>query len=207
MNRREAPLIADELYGLRTWVLRGGELCALASGFTWPDGDQVVEAQCTRRSHRAPHHGCACGIYAWHPSAEAARIVFGEACRDGEAVGGLIAAWGDVEVHATGFRAQFARPHALVLVDHWHDLHRRRIAALAARYRAHVLRVRSAADLRRYCEEHALGLGPSVVSQLVGAREQHEFEQRERRRKAAARAQRTAERLARAAGVRTYGWR
>lgn len=54
--------------------------------------------------HRAPHHECECGLYARYDHEPSWNNV----------VWGLVTAWGDVELHADGFRAEYARVAALV---------------------------------------------------------------------------------------------
>jgi hypothetical protein len=59
------------------------------------------------RPHESPHPDCRCGIYAYHTPG--LRTYFGESwwCA------GLVTVWGNLEVHADGLRAQFARVEAL----------------------------------------------------------------------------------------------
>src|SRR5688500_14051031 len=62
----------------------------------------VIEA------HAAPHPDCECGIYAYHRPGR--RNWFGEF----DWVEGVITAWGRIEAHADGLRAEHARIEALV---------------------------------------------------------------------------------------------
>jgi hypothetical protein len=61
--------------------------------------------------HESPHPDCQCGIYAYH--SPGARSYYGEVwwCE------GVVAAWGRIEVHADGYRAEFARVEALGVPD------------------------------------------------------------------------------------------
>ena len=63
------------------------------------------------RPHASPHRDCRCGIYAYHTPGP--RTYFGESwwCH------GVVSAWGHLEVHADGLRAQFARVEALAEPD------------------------------------------------------------------------------------------
>ena len=70
---------------------------------------------------------------------------------------GIIEAWGRLELHARGFRAQFARPVALVVFDEDDEGRAERIRRLADAYAADVLEARDGADLIRHCREHDLG--------------------------------------------------
>jgi hypothetical protein len=188
MTRRDQPLIAGELYGLRTWpVVKRGRLRALAFGVTWPDGGRPLEATCLKKhSHEAPATHCSCGIYAWHPRAWAVRAVFDAASAHDEAVAGLVAAWGHVEIHDTGFRAQYARPTAFLLpTPSRAGSYTGRVRALAARYGAEVIAVASPADIERYCADRALGLTESAVAELLAPVQARE---RQRRRVLAKRA-------------------
>jgi hypothetical protein len=170
MTRRDKPLVAGELVGLRTWpAVRGGRLRALAFSVMWPDGGRPLEATCLKKhSHRAPATNCSCGIYAWHPRPQAALEVFEAASAHDEAVAGLVAAWGHVVVHASGIRAQYARPTAFLLpTPSLAGSYARRVRTLAARYDAEVIAVASPADIERYCADRALGLTESAVAELL----------------------------------------
>jgi hypothetical protein len=58
--------------------------------------------------HAAPAPDCECGLYAWY----APNSAYARGGR-GFVVTGAIAAWGRIEAHWQGFRAQFAQPVAL----------------------------------------------------------------------------------------------
>jgi hypothetical protein len=89
--------------GFRAWVARGSKLTALGGEEEWPVG--VCAARCREDAHHTPPvSGCGCGIYAVHDPA---------ACIERGTVVGAILAWGRLEVHHEGFRAEYARPVAL----------------------------------------------------------------------------------------------
>jgi hypothetical protein len=77
------------------------------------DGASEVRASCrVDASHRAPAATCHCGLYAYHaphlpwrmqPVTQFPDVVFG-----------IVAARGRIEVHAEGFRAEYARPVCIV---------------------------------------------------------------------------------------------
>jgi hypothetical protein len=72
-------------------------------------------------AHPAPANGCMCGLYGWHASKAAL-----DACRTSrDLVAGAIIAWGDLQVHAAGFRAEYARPVALAVPAESSRLRRR----------------------------------------------------------------------------------
>jgi glycine cleavage system H lipoate-binding protein len=99
----DAPLLTHALPGFRTWMLdRTGALVPY-TGQTGPWSAGVNTARCARgAAHVAPATDCSCGIYAFHHPSR--RLT----C---EPFVGAIAAWGDMEIHRDGFRAQ----HAVVL--------------------------------------------------------------------------------------------
>jgi hypothetical protein len=59
----------------------------------------------------------------------------------GADVFGIVAAWGEVELHETGFRAEYARPHVLLLPPNAGDGYAERLRALAAGHGAEVWEV------------------------------------------------------------------
>jgi hypothetical protein len=113
----DAPLVPGALYGLRTWGVAGApgdeRLIGPQRSVPWPSGGALLEAECSATPpHAPPGVACACGLHACHPTRAAARRVCGVR-RD---VPGILEAFGAVEVHADGFRAERGRAHALVLL-------------------------------------------------------------------------------------------
>src|SRR5688500_16594146 len=111
---RETPLVPTPVYGLRTWTVSGERPDERLAGAyrnapPWPAGGAWLEAVCPE-GHSAPAPQCSCGVHAWHPRARAARRIL---AGRGE-VPGIVEASGAIEVHEDGFRAQRARPYALV---------------------------------------------------------------------------------------------
>lgn len=106
------------VHGYREWVIRpGGGLYSFSAwplAGRWPF-DTPKRAYCWRQFlgvgpvHRAPGPGCTCGIYAWKAIPP-----------QSYAPSGALAAWGVAElsgtvvVHTRGYRAELARPVALV---------------------------------------------------------------------------------------------
>jgi len=127
------PDLAQALAGYRGWrlgddyVLRGHTLPE-----PWEPG--VNEATCRyhrfgggrQRRHRAPHPDCMCGLYALCDRSDG-RLLGTDAI-------GSIAAWGDVQVHRTGFRAQFACVTALCVTEVNGRKARARLEGAARRY-------------------------------------------------------------------------
>jgi hypothetical protein len=88
--------------------------------FPWPQGKPFL-ATCVRRfmllggDHEVPSEGCSCGVYAWRdlPRKAAAHHLVGARTRGDEAWG-VVQLLGKVVVHARGYRAEKARPVAVV---------------------------------------------------------------------------------------------
>jgi hypothetical protein len=176
----DAPLVPSPVYGLRTWRVRGERPDERLAGVyrdaaPWPAGGAWLEASCSgAEGHSAPAPQCSCGVHAWHPRRRAARRILASR----REVPGIVEACGAIEVHEDGFRAERARPYALLLAPG-------RNAALAHRlgeaYRVPVVEAADADDVLGWCEEHGLGLAPPVVAELLGT---DELEAQRRARKA-----------------------
>ena len=128
----DAPDLTEPIVGFRAWHAgAGGQLVPWSAGAAgaWVEG--VNTATClahpTGAGHVAPVAACTCGLYAL-ATIEDARL------RPSMEVVGAIVAWGDVEVHATGFRAQHAALVALGMPAHPARGHRDRILLAAERY-------------------------------------------------------------------------
>ena len=141
--RRSGP----RFRGFRAWTLDGYRLrSANPAGGHWMAG--VNQAECRRvaylravpgagpwsvplgprESHDAPGAGCACGLYAWH---DVDRLPSPPGWETEWVYGGVLA-WGRVEVHADGFRAQYAEPAVLAYSDEQTHRHVRRVQAIAS---------------------------------------------------------------------------
>jgi hypothetical protein len=128
----------------------------------WPEGGGWLTATCMRHpGHSAPAAGCECGIHAWHPARRSARRVL--AIR--REVPGVVEAGGAIEVHRDGFRAERARPLALMVAP-------RANAALAGRlasaYDAELVPVEGPDAVLAWCRARGVGLEPAVVDELLG---------------------------------------
>ena len=175
------PLFAGSLYGLRFWRVivddRGEWLAAPHQRAVWPAGGEWLHATCPS-GHAAPAPGCDCGAHAWHPRRSSARHVLAPRAT----VAGIIEAQGPAEVHEDGFRAERARPYALVLTPRANaELIRR----LAARYDAQIAEVRGPAELLAWCRERGLGLDEQVVAGLLGDGDAAALRRARRRRRRA----------------------
>jgi hypothetical protein len=189
----DTPLVPTPLYGLRTWtVVAGGRVERLAGPqqhATWPPGGVWFEATCTQSDHRPPAHGCGCGFHAWHPSRRSARRVFASR----REIPGIVEARGTIELHDDGFRAERARPYALVLAP---GRNARLVRRLAEAYRAQVVEADGPDALLTFCRAQGLGLDQRVVAQLLGPEKAEECRRARRQR-----ARRDALRLAAAVAV------
>jgi hypothetical protein len=170
----EFPVVPSPLYGLRTWAVVGESgserLGAPQRDVTWPGSGEWLEARCDN-GHAAPGRDCDCGVHAWHPRPRSARRVMASRRH----VAGVVEATGAIELYEDGFRAERARPHALVDAA-WRasDVSRR----LAATYDVPLIAARRPADLVEWCRARRLGLDESVVARLLG---DAAIEQRRRR--------------------------
>jgi hypothetical protein len=179
----DTPLVATPVYGLRTWTVSGERpderlAAAYRDATPWPAGGAWLEASC-QEGHAAPAPQCSCGAHAWHPRRRAARRIFAGRRQ----VPGIVEASGAIEVHEDGFRAERARPYALLLVPGRNAglLHR-----LAEAYNVPVVDAGGGPDaVLRWCREQKLGLSAPVVAELLGP---GEVEARQRARRAKRRA-------------------
>ncbi len=177
------PLLVPGLvYGLRTWTVAGPagaeRLTGPQRGTPWPVGGALA-ARCEQTpGHAAPAPGCRCGIHAFHPRPAAARRLL----QSRSEVAGIVAAWGSVEVHEDGLRAQHARPHALFETPRSNPALIRRLAAV---YGGEVVAVGGPDDILEHCRAAGLGLAPDVVGEILGpaaAAETREIRRAVRRR-------------------------
>jgi glycine cleavage system H lipoate-binding protein len=129
MTDEAAPDFLEAVVGYRAWhveedgLLRPWTFTALP----WqPGANRAVCARDVR--HAAPVADCMCGLYALTDPADR-RLDF----RADQAVG-AIAAWGDLEVHRSGFRAEHACVTALALPDRAGFEQREALARAAERY-------------------------------------------------------------------------
>lgn len=170
----EPTLIAGTLHGLREWRVERGALTLRSGDFDdpteWEPHGQWTRAVCGRprlgaHAHAPPGRECACGLYAYHPDRATARSAF-VAAKMGKVVG-VAEAWGRVEVHVDGFRAQFARPHTFVRVP-GRDA-RAEIEEIAAHHRAHVLSVSDGEELYEHCRREHFGIAEHALEECFGA--------------------------------------
>ncbi len=154
----DAPDFASAVVGYRAWQLGpGGVLFPLALPAAPPWEPAVNRARCFagrgHDAHGAPGRHCTCGLHGLHDPDDG-RLELGH-----PAVG-AIAAWGEIEVYAAGFRAECACVIALA------DLPSRSTGAHARlRQAAHRYGVRlvSLSALEAEAHEFALPLPDEVL--------------------------------------------
>jgi hypothetical protein len=166
----EPPLFAGAIHGIRSWnVTDHGLLRGVGVGreMVWsPDGEPTV-AHCLQANHRAPDPDCGCGLYALHPYAYRRGRYFRR--RGGPTITGIVEAWGRLEVHGRGFRAERARPVAL-LAPALHlaeTFELERLEEVSERYGLPVIEVPLPEHAREWCRVKELGLERSAVGRLI----------------------------------------
>jgi hypothetical protein len=129
-----APDLVSAVIGFRQWRLHGDELWSFRAAERWGRG--VHTAHCVAHAHAAPANGCTCGIYAWYSPTPR-----GASAMTPDLVGGAVALWGQIELHAHGVRAQHAMIVALALPLSW-GAKRRKIVAAADALEVHAVPAR-----------------------------------------------------------------
>lgn len=117
--RRAAVRVPDMvqcIVGWRAWTLRNGLLGALGVDVSWSP-KEAIRAECKGGSqfHVAPHWGCQCGIWAFK-DIDRLLAVMGQKYA-GVCVVGSVDLWGKVIETENGYRAQYAYPKELWLLD------------------------------------------------------------------------------------------
>jgi hypothetical protein len=174
----DIPLVPSPLYGLRTWSVVGDpgseRLAAPQQAVTWPPGGEWLDAECPA-GHTPPASDCHCGVHAWHPRRRWARRILALRGK----IPGVVEASGPIELHEDGFRAQRARPYALVLAAGRNAHLVRRLAAV---YDVPVIEARGPGAVLDWCRARGLGLDERVVRELIGGAEVERLHQARRRR-------------------------
>ena len=131
-------------------------LSSTSTGARWNTDGGATFAVCPRRSgaaHSPPVKDCTCGLYAWHPHRVVGLIARQMRQAVPRKVFGLIEAWGRIEIHSAGFRAEFARPVAFVNLD-WQEIDERAGGQMRAHYETRLweLAERCGAEVIDPCE-------------------------------------------------------
>ena len=117
-----APDLAAPVVGFRAWRLGRDRLLSPYIPCRWEGRTMHAACYDANRSllrgegwlaepHESPHPRCQCGIYAYHRPG--LRAYYGEWAW----AEGVVSAWGRIEVHHDGFRAEHARIEALARPD------------------------------------------------------------------------------------------
>lgn len=96
----------------------------------------------------SPGHGCTCGLHAYHAVPEIKRPPF---VAPGNDIPAAVLAWGQMEVHSNGFRAQYAELLALGFNDLWPRTVVERIRTIARDYEVDCLPL---SQLQAFAEAH-----------------------------------------------------
>ena len=121
------PDYIEPLLGFRLWEIRDGILVGPAYDELWAPGENV--ASCRQpTNHVAPVDDCRCGFNAYHSRTPLASL-YGK-----RYVAGAMAAWGEIETHKDGFRAERACVVALCFESGDGQGRRSAIDAVARRY-------------------------------------------------------------------------
>lgn len=109
------PDAIEPIVGFRGWSISyGGFLVSNGgSGDTWP-AKRALKATCKYDAHPSPSRKCMCGIYA--VKAEPKMQVEGGQ-HGGPYAWGRVAIWGRVEEAEDGYRAEFAYPISITVID------------------------------------------------------------------------------------------
>lgn len=129
-NLSPIPDFIEPVIGFRVWKLLDGKLYSPLQSHRWAPGTN--KARC-RRGGMAPSCHATCGLYAqYHIDGISSAL---------RAVGviGAIQAWGTLEAHPTGFRAEYARPILLACSPYANTRQLRRIKQAATDYRLEVV--------------------------------------------------------------------
>ncbi len=129
MTAEAAPDFLEAVVGYRAWHVEEDGLLRPWTFMALPWQPGTNSAVCARDvRHAPPVADCMCGLYALTDPADR-RLDF----RADQAVG-AIAAWGDLEVHRSGFRAEHACVTALAVPDRAGFEQREALARAAERY-------------------------------------------------------------------------
>ncbi|HSD78891.1 MAG TPA: hypothetical protein VLA98_15855 [Solirubrobacteraceae bacterium] len=167
-----APDLVEPVVGFRAWRIVAGRLLSPYIPCRWEG--RVMHAGCWPANrtllrgrgwlaapHASPHPACQCGVYAYHrPGTQA---YYGE----WEWVEGVVAAWGRIEAHRDGLRAEHARIEALARPPAHEPGRRASVEAIAARLGCAVV---AREDLRDAAAGAGAPLPPSLLPAAGAAR-------------------------------------
>ena len=174
-------LLSGKVHGVRRWEVFVDPAGALRLGghgdSPWRTAGETTWAECLKGRFRGgvkhktppPAPRCHCGLYALHPWMIGTEN-WAHWLPPGRqlAVAGIVECWGQVQLHAEGVRAQYARPIRLVVIGAPLDSdYGRFVRRLARAHAADVRAFRTLADLSRHCASSKLGLPRRLVETLL----------------------------------------
>jgi hypothetical protein len=119
-----APDLIRPVIGFRQFRVVGSELWSLHGQHRWLPGVQTAHCLAEVAHDTPPVKGCTCGFYArYTPAPRTGSLA------TADLVGGAVALWGRIELHAHGMRAQHAMVVALALPASRGAKHRNTVAA------------------------------------------------------------------------------
>ncbi len=179
----EGTLLVGAVRGVRMWQVgeaRGGHPRLVGYGsWEWQPFGKPSVAECLNhtgrksRGHKkaeAPAIDCTCGLYAHHPWARNAWEDYDllRGCRPGDDwILGVVEAWGHLEVHGDGFRAQRARPVLLIGSRQAEEESRDLVRRMGEEYRCAWQSVESVEELEDLIGGIDGGLDRGLVEGLV----------------------------------------
>jgi hypothetical protein len=145
----------EAVIGFREWIVEDSVLLPPAAGVAWVPCVNTARCYGHGAYDSVPGSACDCGLYAMHaPPDELEDYLIGA----GAKVIGAIAAWGQLQVHADGFRAEHARVVALAYPPQATPATIARLAPAAARYEVELVAFE---DLPAVASQHGTGVAPS----------------------------------------------
>ena len=173
------PHFAGTILGVRSWLVPPSidELHPLVKITSWRTDGSRTEAFCAttgfKPTHSPPGKDCECGLYAYHPwSHEARNLDSSPAWNRGWSLAGAVEAWGRIELHREGFRAEFARPVAFLAPPRLDHESRLALERLCQSTGAELIDpATGGASLRGWVNRHPRGLERSVFEELLPAPE------------------------------------
>lgn len=149
---------------------------------SWKTDGSPTEALCERTgfdpTHRPPDENCECGLYAYHPWSHFARAMESDRDRGGFSLAGVVEAWGRIELHREGFRAEFARPVAFLAPSRLDHESRLALERLCRSTGAELIDPETGGvSLRGWVNRHPQHLERRVFEELLPAEEIAEFEE------------------------------
>ncbi len=144
------PDFAEPVIGYRIWEVRDGALLGPAYAQHWEPGENVSDCRGGTK-HAAPAKDCRCGFNAYHERLPRPSL-YGE-----RYVAGAMAAWGEIEWHRTGFRAERACVVALCFDPKDGAARRAELVEVAKRYGVQLVP-------RQGLQAHAAHFGRSLGS-------------------------------------------